>query len=779
MIVQFIKRHYPVLFLVLLWFVFSFPFFLQNKAPYPANYQVTTFPPWSAYPEFGRPVKNDAMPDILVQIYPWRHLSIEGYKNGEIALWNPYSFSGTTHLANYQSAVLSPLNVLFFIFDFKNAWSILVLLQPLLASLFTYLFLRTLKISREGSLVGGISFMFCGFITTWMEYATLGYAILFLPLALLAIEKYKVQKNPIYLVLLSLTIPLSFLSGHFQTSLYFLIFVTGYLFFSHLKNRNLSLFTIPFLFIVFGLLLSMPQILPSIEVYSQSLRSDLFQKIETIPLNYIPTFVAPDIFGNPVTRNAWFGHYAEWNAYTGALPLFLALFALIKRRKEALFFAIAGVIALLLAFYTPFLDILVRLKIPVISTAAASRVIVIFSFSIATLSAFGFDYLLAEIKSNKLSKRIVVWGILWTLVMASLWVMVIAGMGLDDTRKLIARNNLILPTLVFAGSLFVIGIATLNKRLAAILGLALIFIVSFDMLRFANKWLPFDPKDMIHPKTQVIDYYPKITSFDRVFGNYGADNSDYYQLPGIEGYDAVYIKRYGEFVNAVQTGKPSSGARSGVVFPKYGPNVSKALDLLGVRFIVHKVSDDGKGWSYPFSLFPDDKFKEIFDDGIYRVFEARDFVPRTFLTSDYIVEKNDEQIIEKLFSEDFDIRRQIILEEDPNVSKRLNASGFAGITKYSLNSVVVQTDSLQASLLFLSDVYYPGWKAKIDGKEVKIYRADYTFRAVPVPAGKHKVEFVYNPQGFKYGVLLAVVGAIGTLIFPMLYFRRNGRNRKA
>ncbi|EKD64924.1 MAG: hypothetical protein ACD_50C00242G0001 [uncultured bacterium] len=191
------------------------------------------------------------------------------------------------------------------------------------------------------------------------------------------------------------------------------------------------------------------------------------------------------------------------------------------------------------------------------------------------------------------------------------------------------------------------------------------------------------------------------------------------------------------------------------------------------------MSDDGKGWSYPFSLFPDDKFKEIFDDGIYRVFEARDFVPRTFLTSDYIVEKNDEQIIEKLFSEDFDIRRQIILEEDPNVSKRLNASGFAGITKYSLNSVVVQTDSLQASLLFLSDVYYPGWKAKIDGKEVKIYRADYTFRAVPVPAGKHKVEFVYNPQGFKYGVLLAVVGAIGTLIFPMLYFRRNGRNRKA
>src|SRR3990172_2288878 len=257
MIVQFIKRHYPVLFLVLLWFVFSFPFFLQNKAPYPANYQVTTFPPWSAYPEFGRHVKNDAMPDILVQIYPWRHLSIEGYKNGEIALWNPYSFSGTTHLANYQSAVLSPLNVLFFIFDFKNAWSILVLLQPLLASLFTYLFLRTLKISREGSLVGGISFMFCGFITTWMEYATLGY----------------------------------------------------------------------------GLLFSMPQILPSIEVYSQSLRSDLFQKIETIPLNYIPTFVAPDIFGNPVTRNAWFGHYAEWNAYTGALPLFLALFALIKRRK--------------------------------------------------------------------------------------------------------------------------------------------------------------------------------------------------------------------------------------------------------------------------------------------------------------------------------------------------------------------------------------------------------------------------------------------------------------
>ena len=66
-------------------------------------------------------------------------------------------------------------------------------------------------------------------------------------------------------------------------------------------------------------------------------------------------------------------------------------------------------------------------------------------------------------------------------------------------------------------------------------------------------------------------------------------------------------------------------------------------------------------------------------------------------------------------------------------------------------------------MLVLSDMYYPGWKAFVDGEETKIYRADYTFRAIPLNAGTHQVEFVYDPISFKVGAGVTVLGILGCI----------------
>src|SRR3989344_7176291 len=115
---KFFLKFWPIIFIFIIWFIFTSPYFLNNKVPFASTYQVNFFAPWSTYSEFWGPVKNNAMPDVITQIYPWKHFTIETLKNGQIPLWNPYSFSGTPHLANYQSAVLSPFNILFFIFSF-------------------------------------------------------------------------------------------------------------------------------------------------------------------------------------------------------------------------------------------------------------------------------------------------------------------------------------------------------------------------------------------------------------------------------------------------------------------------------------------------------------------------------------------------------------------------------------------------------------------------------------------------------------------------------------
>src|SRR3990170_5542334 len=100
-----------------------------------------------------------------------------------------------------------------------------------------YLLLRSLLVSKTGSLISAISFMFCGFIVSWMGYATLGYAILFLPLALFAIEKFFATSKKIYLLILSLSIPLSFFSGHFQISIYFSFFMISFLIYRTISGR--------------------------------------------------------------------------------------------------------------------------------------------------------------------------------------------------------------------------------------------------------------------------------------------------------------------------------------------------------------------------------------------------------------------------------------------------------------------------------------------------------------------------------------------------------------
>ena len=59
--------------------------------------------------------------------------------------------------------------------------------------------------------------------------------------------------------------------------------------------------------------------------------------------------------------------------------------------------------------------------------------------------------------------------------------------------------------------------------------------------------------------------------------------------------------------------------------------------------------------------------------------------------------------------------------------------------------------------MVLSEVYYPGWRARVDGREVRIHRVDYALRGVRLESGSHRVEFVYDPVSLKVGLLVTVV----------------------
>jgi len=755
-----IKKYWSLFFLFFIWVIFAAPYFVKSKILFPSTYLTSFFSPWNNYQIFTGPVKNNAMPDIISQIYPWKTLVIDTFRLGEIPLWNPYTFSGTPLLANYQSAVFSPFNLLFFILPFVNAWNLVILLQSFLAGLFMYLLSRAYNLSKTSSLISSISFMFCGFITVWMGYGTLGYAVLYLPLAFYAIEKFLKNHKKRFLALLSLSVLLSFVSGHFQISVYFFITVFFYILFKFFTSKNKKNSVLLLIYFLIGVLLAMPQILPSIELYNQSVRSGIFQKIEAIPLSYIATLFAPDYFGNPVTRNDWFGHYAEWAGYIGILPLMLAFYSILgKKNLQTIYLFLFGILVLLLAFNTPLLTLLVNLHVPVLSTSAASRIIVIFSFIFSLLAAFGMEDLLKDVKSKEHFKKIFIWLFLFFVVFVFLWVVVVFKLFIPLDKISIALKNLILPSALFIGSSFAILLMVFykNKSVFKFFILMLLLTISFDMLRFTTKWQPFDQKELVYPNVPVAKELEKISSYERVFGNIGGEAFMYYKLPSLEGYDALYLKRYGEFIKAIDDGKIKDPDRSVVVFSRQGKYAEKALDLLGVRYLVHKVSDGRDPWAFPFWNY-DKQFKLIYKDNNFELYENKKALPRVFLAGDYKVINENQKIIDTIFSKDFDLRKTLVLEEDPGVLTKSGNLGIAEITIYNPNRVIITVKAKENSLLFLSDNYYKGWMAYLDGKNIPILRANYSFRAIPVTKGNHRAEFLYEPSSFKLGLIFALVG---------------------
>ena len=144
-----IINNWPMFVIFLIVTIFFWRFIFRGLLPIPMDMIVGMYHPWRDIVwdnlEAGVPFKNFLITDSVRQQLPWRQLVIESFKNSRLPRWNPYSLAGTPLLANLQSAPFYIFNLLFFVLDFSLAWSILIFLQPLLAGVFIYFYLRNYK----------------------------------------------------------------------------------------------------------------------------------------------------------------------------------------------------------------------------------------------------------------------------------------------------------------------------------------------------------------------------------------------------------------------------------------------------------------------------------------------------------------------------------------------------------------------------------------------------------------------------------------------------------
>lgn len=757
--IGFIKSN-SLFILGLIFIVFFFnKVFINGLLPIPSDNIVGVYHPYrdlyeKEFPR-GIPFQNVQVSDPVRQQYLWKELSITQMKNGELPLWNPYNFSGYPLLANFQSAVFYPLNLIMFVLPFEYGWTALIISQPLLAFVFMFLYLRNLKLTLYGSFIGSIAFSFSGFFVSWLEWGNVASTGLWLPLVLLAIDKI-VQKtkkqnartNKIWYGVFVLSLTSAFFAGHLQTFFYLFLVSFAYLILRWFEfKRSLKvilLFAVNYLLFT---VLTAVQWIPTLQFVNLSARSidQISTEIEGwfVPWQNMTQFIAPDFFGNPATLNYWgVWNYGEFIGYVGILPLMLALGVLLfKREKVVLFFGFVLLLGIIFAFPSYISNIPFRFDLPFVSTSQPTRIIFVISLALSILSGIGFDYFLKNPKKFLLPLLIIgisivsFWGFVkFNSILPT--VLIVSPENLNVTY-----SNLRLPTAVFALTLALwLGFIFFqkNKRLKIIL-IAIIFLIFLaDIYRFADKYTVFAEKKYLYPETKVTSFLKENSSDGRIM------EADARILPpnftvafrgeSIDGYDPLYLLRYGELAAAISRGEPNINSPFGfnrIITPQ----------------TYHDPTMNGLNVKYLLSLtdIEDEGYVKVMEEGQTKVYENKEFIPRVFFADRTIWAENKYDAIEKYFQNKYDLKSVAIVEsENAKDFDRKWSMGTAEISNNSFNKIIIKVDNTGDGYLVLLDSFYPTWKVFIDGVESIINRTNYSFRGVVVPGGSKEVVFVNN-----------------------------------
>jgi hypothetical protein len=237
-----------------------------------------------------------------------------------------------------------------------------------------------------------------------------------------------------------------------------------------------------------------------------------------------------------------------------------------------------------------------------------------------------------------------------------------------------------------------------------------------------------------------------------------------YRLATVTGKDQIFPKWYHDFATLIEP-QPEM---SHVVFDR---NQSVFFDLIGVQYVLtHALDPAPQGM---------DHIETTEDVALYNNPTAQ---RRAFFAKQIEVVAGETEALAKMREPGFDPATTVVLEAPigslaAETSHETNASAgttsandktpapAASVIEDKRNTVQIATDSKTGGILFLSDTYYPGWQAEIDGVPATIFKADVAFRAVSVPPGGHVVKFVFAPKllrlsvyGAGAGLLIAIAG---------------------
>jgi hypothetical protein len=178
----------------------------------------------------------------------------------------------------------------------------------------------------------------------------------------------------------------------------------------------------------------------------------------------------------------------------------------------------------------------------------------------------------------------------------------------------------------------------------------------------------------------------------------------------------------------------------------------RMLDLLGVRYVVANADTPGHS------------DLETVDFGDLQLFMRPQPVPLSLVVFGARAVPDEAAALSRLSAPDFDPNREVVLEGSTGSGASDRPPQPVTPDRVSPEDWHAHVALSQPGYLLQREAYYPGWRARVDGQEVAVVRADSLFRAVPLSAGDHDVELYFESSSFRRGALLSLAGLVVIMV---------------
>jgi hypothetical protein len=695
--------------------------------------------------------------DLASFLWPTYTYASQSLHAGRLPLWNPTLYGGAPFAADNQTSLFYPLNLILLLAAPAlpyTAMEWLVVLHFWIAGASMYFCMRVLladeapsvgKASPWGdvlpALFAAVAFMFCDVLVTHVGNLNTVAASAWLPAVFAALHLALTRRSLGWAAAGGALLGVDILAGHMHMTYIGLIGLALYGLWQVAwgAGRRLHLIGLGAVFVGVALGLTAFVLVPTVELASFTARTRLtFAEASTfaIPWAGLAGLFSPLVFGR---GPAYF--WGPWDrvevGYLGVLPLLLAGLGAFRSRRGApvvfmaglALFALVAALGASLPLYRGLYDLLPGFA----GLRGPSRFMLLGDFSLAALAGFGLHNL-----ARVSRRRALAWGLIVTVTALAAVILghrqAVATIGVPHAADLQWGLTVMLALLAIGLALTLAGARWRWAPLLAVVVLAV------DLIG-QGAWLEVDSGDPTlgfqHPKVAAfLQAQPGPTRIDNAASAWAPDAAATLGLEDINGLsNPLALAAYQTYLGAV------------------GSRGSSLYNFLNVQFVIaDKGQPPGDATFVP--VFNEDPALDV-----YLNTQAR---ARVSLVYSVTVVPNGEAAFSALYASGFSAEQQAVVENGPALASSLPLTGETNVfyQSYAPEAVSVVAVTPVPAYLVFSDVWYPGWRAWVDGAEVPIYRTNFAFRGIYLDKpGSYTVTLRFDPWTWKLGgaITLATV----------------------